>query len=205
MLFVEYISQECYKLLIIMTKLIHANIVLLIRSGLWCYISIALMSIKPELRNLDFVLIAWVFGGGAGILYCAGVLMLSKLGWRSRSSRPVDYSWIKKGISVASVILIGTLAYRSVYFLDKILVKAFANYEVIAVYGLFLSIVSVAQSFLETGIISYYYPRLVAAYNQNARQLFYSEAAKMLQHTFIFTGTLCSEKLLAIKYASIHR
>jgi len=202
-LFVEHITQECYKLLIIMQKMIQANVVLFVRSGLWCYAAILLMMMDDSNKTLETIFILWAFGGITGIFIFTSIIIKSKIEWKFWLREKINFRWMAKGLPVAGLILIGTLAYRGVYFFDKILIKVLAEYEIIAVYGLFLSIVSVAQSFLETGIISYYYPRLVASYNQNLKSKFIYESKKMMLHTFLFSAFLCLCMIASIKYILI--
>jgi len=182
-----------------MEKLIQANVILFLRSGLWCYAAILLMMVDDSNKTLETIAKVWFLGGVISIFIFIRIIIKSNIEWKYWLRKKINFSWILKGLPVVGLILIGTLAYRGVYFFDKTLIKAFAEYEIIAVYGLFLSIVSVAQSFLETGVISYYYPKLVASYNQNLKSKFINESKKMMLSTFLFTVIVCLLMIVSIK------
>jgi O-antigen/teichoic acid export membrane protein len=190
-LLMEYFSQECYRLLIIMEKLVQANLILFIRSGLWCYMAIWLMSVSEEARVIETLLWLWAIGGFLSIIVCIKLIVKSGVKWKSWLSGGIDFSWIRNGLSVGGFILIGTLAYRGVYTFDKILIKTFTEYEVIAIYGLFLTIVGVAQSFIEAGVVSYYFPKLVSAHNQKQNKKFIHESKNMMKFVIIFSIIAC--------------
>lgn len=184
LLVLEHINQELGRLLIVMSEQITASLVLFLRSGVWCIAVILWMGWKPESRTLDTVFLFWfigcLLGAALGIWRCSRIQMG---GWREK----VDWRWIRKGLTVAIPLLVGTLALRGVYTIDRYWFEALVSLEVLGAYVLFMGMCNALMSFLDAGVFMYSYPALIRHHNVEDNVAFQQE----LKRLGILTITLC--------------
>ncbi len=159
----EHLSQEAYRLLVAISRPGLANVILFIRSGSWVYAVVALMWIAPSTQHLSTVWIGWA-GGVTGSLLLARH-ELKSLDWGKARSQSVDWTWIRRGVKVAVPFLIGTLALRGIFTVDRYFLKAYWGDAAVGVYTVYVSIANALQSFVEAGVVSHFYPRIVRAYS----------------------------------------
>lgn len=163
-LILEHLNQELYRLLIILSRQIAASVLLFLRQGSWAIAAAGMMALSQESRSLDVVMLLWV---SAGIVAAAaGVWKLRQLGlggWRA----PVDWAWIRRGLVVSSTFLAATLAVRAVQTVDRYWLESLAGIDVVGAYVLFFGVASALSVFLDAGIFSFYYPKLIQQANQS--------------------------------------
>lgn len=163
LLILEHLNQEAMRLLIAASEPFWANIVLFLRLGSWALAVVVVMFLKDSMRNLEFVLSAWMLGGGLALLLAMWRFVLMRTGgWKQR----VDWQWIAQGIKVALPLLVATLAVRGVFTFDRYWLESLAGLEVLGAYVLFISLANAMGAFLEAGVFAFIYPELIKAYQQ---------------------------------------
>lgn len=172
LLIVEHISQELYRLLVVMREPLKANIMLFIRSGLWCYIVISIMYQWPNTRTLATLFVGWAVGAVLSLLI--PLSLLYRMEWRWAFARPVEWQWLKKGVRIASVFFLGTLAFRGVLVLDKTAIKIFSGDAAVGVYIFYFNVANAIQTFVDAGVVMHFYPKIIAAYQAKNYQEFNS-------------------------------
>ncbi len=170
LLILEHISQEFYRLLVAMQKPLTANIMLFIRSGLWCYIVISIMYGWAGTQSLSTLFLGWAIGAGLSLLI--PLFLLYRMEWGSAFTTPVEWQWIKKGVRVASIFFIGTLAIRGVLALDKTVIKMLSGDVAVGVYIFYFNIANAIQTFVDAGVVMHFYPKIIAAYQAKNYQEF---------------------------------
>jgi len=179
-LFLEHVNQEIYRLLIVLSKQITASLLLFIRQGSWAIGVSGLMMVNESARNLHLLLMLWAC---AGILAAAAGLSAVRTmrlgGWRE----PVEWAWIKKGISISSAFLIATLSVRAIQTVDRYWLQDLAGLEAVGVYVLFVGVSSALAIFLDAAIFSFRYPELVALGNQNKIGELHRSTRRLALHT----------------------
>ncbi|MFW0886811.1 UNVERIFIED_CONTAM: hypothetical protein MKS84_08905 [Pseudomonas sp. JL1] len=163
LLVLEHLTQELGRLLVAVSDQLYASLVLFFRSGAWAVLVTGLMFSMPQARDLDFVFGAWTLGGVVALFL--GVYRVKRMGlsgWR----RKIDWIWIIKGVKVASVLLIATLAIRALFTLDRYWFQDLAGLDVLGAYVLFMGISMALISFLDAGVFAFIYPGLISAYQQ---------------------------------------
>ncbi|EAU7578276.1 polysaccharide biosynthesis protein, partial [Salmonella enterica] len=156
-LFFEHIAQEINRILITLENQAFASLVLFIRQGLWCWLVIAIMLLFPTSRNLFIVFTLWLFG-----TFCAsamGFFYILKNNKRKFTS-PFSWRWIMRGIILSAPMLIAALALRGFFTFDRFAVEHIAGLKILGVYTLFISMTAAIQSFLDTILISFSFPKL---------------------------------------------
>ncbi|EQB04751.1 hypothetical protein V475_22215 [Sphingobium baderi LL03] len=183
-LILEHLNQELYRLFIILSRQVMASVLLFLRQGAWAVAAAGLMVFSPGGRNLDFILLLWT---GAGIGSAAvGLWQVHQLrlgGWRE----PVDWLWIRRGIMVSSTFLTATLAVRAIQTIDRYWLEYLAGIEVVGAYVLFFGVASALSVFLDAGIFSFYYPKLI----QQANQARPSDLHNTVRKTALMTLGVC--------------
>lgn len=180
LLVLEHLSQELNRLLVVMSKQLAASLILFFRSGAWCVVVIAWMWYIPSSRSLETVFKFWVIGNVLAILlgvyYC---FRLGASGW----SKPIDWQWVKQGLKIAVPLLIGTLALRGIYTIDRYWFESLTSRDILGAYVLFMGMCNALQSFLDAGVFMYAYPDLIKKYNNNDQLGFRKEMRKLLTLT----------------------
>lgn len=183
----EHLNQEMMRLLIVDNKAVLANNLLFIRSGLWCYVVILLMFSHIIDANLSNVLLFWmVFNSVAlfiGIFYFFQDIHF-------RNSKKLSNQWLINGLKICLPLLFSTLIVRAITTLDRIWLEKLEGLEVIAVYALFVGLTNSLISFLETGVFSFIYPKLIA--ERDSPQNFKNLIKKMTIQASILIAVISS-------------
>lgn len=178
----EHICQELGRIFIAVSEQLMSSLVLFLRQGVWAIVITGLMLANHESRTLNAVFAAWSLSCILAIFIGIRRLRQLKLGgW----SLPVDWSWISTGIKISVPMLLGTLAIRGIFTVDRYWLQALNSLDVVGAYVLFISIASTVMVFLDAGIFSFSYPALIQAHQQNEHHLFRSKIREMILQTAI--------------------
>lgn len=158
--FLEHTAQEVNRLLVAMSEQFLASFILFLRSGIWTVVVVLAMWVYPDLRNLDFVFLAWSVG--AGVACILGFARFFRLDRIKLGDKP-DWAWIIKGVKVSIPLLLASLSIRGIFTFDRYWVEASAGLDVLGSYILFAGIAFSIVSFLDAGVIAFLYPKVVAA------------------------------------------
>lgn len=184
LLVLEHINQEFSRLLIVLSEQLYASIALFFRSGLWCLLVMTWMWLSPESRELHTVFVFWIGGGVlAALIGVWRCYSLRVSGWRDS----VDWSWIKRGLSVAIPLLISTLALRGIFTLDRYLFESLVSLEILGAYTLFMGLGNALMSFLDAGVFMYAYPKLIRLHKEQN----YIEFSKEMKQLAVLTVGFC--------------
>ena len=105
----------------------------------------------------------------------------------------VDRQWITNSIRLSFIFLISTLLFRSILGVDKFIVESMLGLELVAVYSLYFSIAFASTSILESGISSWYYPKLVRVVRTKSK-----EEVKVFLKDYYIKNLLSSFSLISI-------
>lgn len=197
LLLLEHFAQELNRLLVVMSDQLFASTVLFIRSGLWCLVAMGYMWLVPHHRNVAVILWAWVAGG---LLACSlGLWRISRVGvaWPSVC---IDWSWIRRGATVALPFLLATLAMRGLFTFDRYWIKSIAGLEILGVYVFYIGIANAIVSFVDSGVFVFMYPKIITDAKQRKIQS-YRYNMKMFIVQILFVYFLVSiVSILSIEY-----
>lgn len=154
----EHIAQELNRILVAISEQLLASVVLFLRSGAWCLAVVTIMWIDASSRNLDVLLSGWIIGCSLGCLLA--IRKISKFD-KSSLKNKVNWHWILRGTKVAIPLLIASLAMRGVFTFDRYWIEHTASLEVLGAYVLYVGMASAVLSFLDAGVIVFFYPKLV--------------------------------------------
>ena len=161
----EHLAQESMRLLVVLDKAFLANISLFIRSGVWVYAAVVIMFFSDGLREVTTILGLWLVGSSLSILLV--IPQLKRLHQISASSQKIDFSWMLQGIKVAIPLLIGTLALRSIYLVDRYSLSYFANLSAVGIYSFYSSFASALLACVDAVVVMQIYPKIVSSVKNN--------------------------------------
>jgi O-antigen/teichoic acid export membrane protein len=191
----EHIAQELNRLLIAMQKPLFAGFVMFIRQGLWALIAIGLITSNVEYRDLSIVFTLWLLGVSVAIV--VAVTKLRSLGIHI-SKAPVEWMWIMQGIKKALPFFLAAVSFQALYTIDRYWLASLSTLSVVAAYVVFISVANAIQSFLDSAVFSFSYPRLVAAARDHQTQVYRSIAKKLTLQTVSITALLAAASVVSI-------
>lgn len=161
LLVLEHACQEVDRLLVSLSKPLTSTLVFFLRSGVWCYLLMLFVSIDPSLGDLKFVYLAWICGSFTG--FAVGLYFIFSY-FAGERTVEIKREWIIKGVKVAIPFLVITLSLRGMSTIDRYFVDWFEGQALLGVYSLFWGIIGVIQVAIHSGVVVFYYPKLVALY-----------------------------------------
>jgi O-antigen/teichoic acid export membrane protein len=187
LVFFEHLGQELVRLLTTSLQQVWASLILLLRGGAWVGPLWLAMAIWPSFRNIHAVLAFWatsaVIASAVGL---ARLLGMGIGGWRRR----FDWRLMRRGLVVAVPLLIGTLALRSVFTIDRYVVAFTADETALGAYVLFVAIGGAIFTVVDAAVLSFSYPSLIRAVAGRDHPAFSSDMRKMTVQTIVCVATL---------------
>lgn len=168
LLIFEHANQEIVRLLIAMSKPLSASFAIFFRQGAWVIVVIALFLLSEKNRNLETVFFCWSIGGFVALIFSLRILLKSSMfHWCA-----ADWRWIKKGVIIAFPMFVAMLFMNSLTTLDKYWLASLQGKEVLGAYVLFGAMAASLVSFLDAGVFSFLYPKMIkAASDQDYQKL----------------------------------
>lgn len=177
-LITEHISLEATRILIISSRPVRAYLSIFLRGGIWIYALAVLMYNSPPSRTLESVLMWWVGGGVASIVFSA--ISLSGLPWQELKNYRPDWKMIVTGLRTARPFMLTAMGASIVSYVDRFIIDGFLDKEALGIYT-FFSTVMIGLLSLGTSISHQFLPKIISGYStsQNAyraalRALFWS-------------------------------
>ena len=158
----DHISIELYRLLVVFSKPIQANMNLFLRTGIWILVLIfAWHNDFEELKNIKSVFNFWMIGSLLSVVY--SIFSLSTTGinipWREK----IETKWIFAGLKIATPFFIATLSYKTIQFADRYMVEFYLGTKQTGVYYFFSNISMLIETFVQTTVVMIYSPQLIAS------------------------------------------
>ena len=158
----DHISIELYRLLVVFSKPIQANINLFLRTGIWILVLIfAWHNDFEDLKNLNSVFNLWLVGSFISVIY--SIYSLSTVGVNIPWKEKIDTKWILKGLKIALPFFIATLSYKIIQFADRYMVEFYLGSKQTGIYYFFSNISMLIETFVQTTVVMIYSPKLIAS------------------------------------------
>jgi O-antigen/teichoic acid export membrane protein len=195
LLALEYAAQEANRLLVAMSEQVLASIVLFIRQGLWALVAFSCMCLNSDARNLTFVFYIWATGVFASFVLASIHIQSFRI---FHVSSPIDWIWIKRGLSISLPFFIGTISMQAIYTIDRYLIERICGLDALAAYVFFMSIANAIFSFLDASVFSFSYPKLISTGNSLSEASFLKEVKSLAFHTVVLSIGLSAVVLVFI-------
>lgn len=184
---VEHLSQEAFRLFLVLRKQTLASWILFLRVGAWCPPALLAVLVLDGERGLHAVFAFWLAGGvTALVLAWRG---LRGLGLKNLKGRP-DRRWVAQGVKIALPLLVGTLALRALGVVDRFAIDMVAGLDVLAAYVLFAGVGSVISAIVDAGLLSFTYPEMMREATSRDRRRLLRMVWRSLIGTLILTSFL---------------
>lgn len=196
-LLLEHFNQEISRLLIALSQQLTSSVILFIRQGSWAIAIIALMYLKPDARNLNTIMYLWASAGVVSA--CIGIWKVKQLktqGWKL----PINWAWIKRGITVSVAFLLATLAVRGVQTFDRYWLEAIGSIEIVGAYVLLIGIASTLLTFLDAAVFAFAYPSLIQLNHKNNRLEAKKQVLVLLVQTIVLSGLFAAVSMAVLPY-----
>lgn len=195
LLILEHICQEFNRLLVAISQPVWASIVLFLRSGAWGLCVALWLWVDTSAHYLSSVFLVWiVFAGGALLL---GISRLSHLKL-TPISQPINWTWIRRGLWIALPLLISSLATRGIFTFDRYLLESIGGLEPLAAYVLFSGIAGASAAFIDAGVATFLYPKLIDFAARNDHKNFHKTMNSLALQTLTFSAGLTVLALAAV-------
>lgn len=187
----EHINQEAMRLLIADNRAFLASNILFVRSGFWCYITVVLMEYGWIDKNIISVLVLWLIFSIIALVL--SIHYLKYIFTIKESVKKVKPRWLFSGLKVCIPILISTLMMRTITTIDRFWMEKLDGLELVGVYSFYFGIAGSLIAFLDSGVFSFYYPKLIAAKNDflEFKSLIRLMLYKTVVLTFLISFVLC--------------
>ena len=197
----DHISIELYRLLVVFSKPIQANINLFLRTGIWILVLIfAWHNDFKDLKNLKSVFNSWVVGSFLSVVY--SIFSLSKVGisipWREK----LETKWILTGLKIALPFFIATLSYKIIQFADRYMVEFYLGTKQTGIYYFFSNISMLIETFVQTTVVMIYSPKLIASLKRE--KPFQIDIFKNFSKEIIIYSVVAVASVCAIIYPLLH-
>jgi O-antigen/teichoic acid export membrane protein len=195
LLLLEHLSQEFLRFAVLMGRPVAGAAILFIRGGAWCYSLVLFQFFNFLVIDLEFVLASWALADLVVVLF--GCWLIRHLPWR-QGKRAVDWQWIRRGIRVAALFLVGTLALRGLFTFDRYIVENYANLELVGVYTFFYSVAFALIGFVDAAVFAFRYPALIESFKRGNVGDFHRCYSDFKRQTIVATLVLTVLAAIAI-------
>ncbi|WP_368873149.1 oligosaccharide flippase family protein [Shewanella algae] len=182
---IEHFLQEAERLLVALQKQLCATIVLMFRSGFWCY-AIGFVYLIGDDISLGKVISFWLTGDVLGLILVFSLLKVSGF----KISVSYDLSWLIRGIKVSVPFLFSALFMRLFFILDRYFISWFDSKENVAIYGFFINFANLLLIVSGPLISVFLYPKLISFYS-NADFVSFRKTVGKFYIQMCFFSLLC--------------
>ncbi len=170
LLVMEHLAQEYFRLFTVFSKVIFANFLLFLRSGLWVFILAVFWYFNiGDYKNLKYIFMFWIAGDLLtliiGTAYFFTALDLGKL-----NGAGVNWRWIAKGVKISIPFFISSAAYNFLEYVDRYFIDYYLTKTDVGIYTFFNGVAKLIHLGVFTIVIMVYYPRLVEFFGKDNAQ-----------------------------------
>jgi O-antigen/teichoic acid export membrane protein len=166
---------------------ITANLMLLMRSGLWVFPAVALGLGEAAFRTSNVIFVAWVCGAALSIGFA--IWEWRSLPWRALRGVAVDWEWVWRSARRCTLIWVSTVGLTAGTLVDRFVVAVDLNLDLVGVLTFYASFASALYSLIESAVF-YSYPRLVSLHEENNKASFDGEARRMRRTAAMLAGII---------------
>lgn len=167
-----------------------ANFLFFIRSASWVFPVVILGMLSPSYRNVDFIFKCWMLGVVASValnLWC-----WRNLPWTALKHHPIHWNWIKEGVKKSFLIWLGTMGLAAGMYVDRFIVMKFLGLDEVGIATFYFSFTFALLTLLHSGVMAFFYPRLIKLYRKNNEAGFRKEMRQTGLQTAISAAVIAA-------------
>lgn len=162
-LILEHISQEIYRILIVLKKSVIASLTLFLRAGLWIVALYMFWQMGLGHTEIQEVFNFWILGSLFSV-----IVGLANLKFKPEFS--VDFNWIKSGVVMAFPFLLATVFYKVIEFSGRYFIDFYWTKAEVGVYTFFSGISNAMFVFVQSMVIIVMSPHLIESSNKGKEE-----------------------------------
>ena len=155
----QHAGLEIYRILVRIERPLAASLCFFIRDAAWIPAILLLWLLRGDGTLFD-VLGVWFIGLLIGTGFGVGMLLRAL---PAAPPRPIDPAWLARGVRTGLRMLPGTLSTWGLLTVDKMILALLVPPEVLGAYVFFATICGAFWGLFETGVLTFYWPRLLEA------------------------------------------
>lgn len=193
----EHLSQELFRIYIALEKVVFANILFFLRSGLWSWALVLYFYLgNGTMDSLFGILLVWSISSLIAVIL--GIVYLPNI--KTFFDTPLKAKWIVKGIKVGSFMFIATILLKFIEYSDRYLIDFFLGKKELGVYSFYFQIANIINVIIFTLYISFLYPRIMNSVYQ--KDIFALNKCKkeIYKSTFTIVGLVLLTILFFLPY-----
>jgi len=182
LLIFEHLGMEFFRIFIALEKVLIANILLFIRTGIWPLLLIYQLIYTNTLVTLQSVIIYWIGASVIAVLF--SFLFLFKEVFSIKFL--MDKKWIKNGLKIGAFFFIATIAQKVIEFSDRYIIDAFLGSKSLGIYTFYFQLANVANVAIFTIVTSFLYPKIIHYVNIKDKVNVLATIKKMEVNSILF-------------------
>ena len=196
----EHLSQEIYRILILLGNTAHADFLVFLRNGVWVFpIIFYIYNVNVlEDQKIFIVLVGWCTG--SILSFILGIKWILRSIPTNQPLLPINWNLLKEGLKKSLFFFIGTISFCGLTTIDKYLIKIFTNSSEVGMYSFFYMLTIVINTLVEAGIINQTLPNLIRIYHEGDTILFNSLYQKMKKKVFLSVFLFFSVSSISINF-----
>ncbi|WP_028870593.1 oligosaccharide flippase family protein [Psychroserpens burtonensis] len=165
LLVLEHFGQELFRFFNLFNKPNQANLILLIRTGLWIAIMVIVeYFILERPITIEHVLYYWIAGSFLAVLYSLiYVFIIGSTDFKTINWFSIDKKWIKTGIRISLPFFFGTIAYKIIEYSDRYMIDWFLDKSAVGIYSFYANFANIINIIVSTITITLIVPNLLRA------------------------------------------
>ena len=181
----EHLSQEIYRILILLDNTAHADFLVFLRNGIWIFPAILYIHNVEMLQYQKISIILFSWCTGSFLSFVLGISWILKKIPTNQPLLPINWKILKEGLRKSLFFFVGTISFCGITTVDKYLIKIFTNSSEVGVYSFFYMLTIVINTLIEAGIINQTLPNLIRTYHRGDIVVFEALYGKMKKLVFI--------------------
>ena len=154
----EHLGQELFRIYIAIEKVVFANMLFFLRSGLWSWIVVLYLFFGDGSTTTMYnILFLWALSTllavVIGILFLPGIKDFGIVG--------LDKKWIIKGIKAGATVFVATILLKTIEYSDRYLIDYFLGKKELGIYSFYFQLANIINVLMFTLYISFIYPKIL--------------------------------------------
>lgn len=194
----EHLGQELFRIYIAIEKVVFANILFFLRSGLWSWILVLFLYFdKTSIVTLSVIFIVWIASTLVAIII--GVACLP--GIREFGIVKIDGDWIKKGLRVGASVFLATILLKAIEYSDRYIIDFFLGKRELGIYAFYFQISNIINVLVYTLYISFVYPKILRSVYERNRGSVKTNKLEIYKNTLLIVFVMLIAFLIGMPYA----
>ena len=179
-----------------LNRQVLANALFCLRAGVWIFPVVVLGLLNPAFRTDDVVLIGWMAGVVLS-LFATGWVWRD-MPWRQAMAKPVQWTWLWRGLKKSSLIWLGMVGLTGGVYVDRFIVLRFLGLDDVGIITFYTSFTNAMLALLQSGVAAFAYPRLIQFHRDGNKDHFSKEARRTVKQIALGAAVMAAGLAVAV-------